>query len=131
MVWFIFIGALAIGALGRHAGSAPLAHFGDVAAAGGAVLILLSWLAAKPERRTGNFYVSAIDGYGQAVLVTGPYPTREAAESDVERVAGQAGRIDMTGIGLDRAAADYSWGVSESPDQHVGVANESLGFASR
>lgn len=112
-----------IGARLPAGGVGPLlTRYAAIAGVVGAVWLLLAFLdrRRKPAKMAAYFYVSAIQD-GRAVLVTGPYASRDLAAADIARVRGALAEHGS----LDRA---YSWGVSESPDRFDGLANAELGF---
>lgn len=104
-----------------------VSHSGAVAAGAGVVVLIVLMLirnlrpAATPVPT--YYYVSAIRG-GVALLVTGPYPSRDAAALDVARV--QACSVQLDALREGGASNFYSWGVSESGVRHEGVANKLL-----
>lgn len=101
-----------------------ISHWGAVAAGFGAVVLifflLIRNLRPSPTVPT-YFYVSAIRADGVAIMVTGPYPSRDAAALDVARVQARSSEFDG-------ASNSYGWGVSESSVRHEGVANKLLNF---
>ncbi|AGB27109.1 hypothetical protein Mycsm_07008 (plasmid) [Mycobacterium sp. JS623] len=110
-----------IGARLPAGGAGPLlTRYAAIAGIVGVVWLLLAFLDRRHQPAQAYFYVSAIQD-GRAVLVTGPYATRDLAAGDIARVRGALAEHGS----LDRA---YSWGVSESPDRFDGLANAELGF---
>ncbi|TXI65340.1 hypothetical protein [Mycolicibacterium mageritense] len=101
-----------------------VSHSGAVAAGAGVglliVLLLIRNLRPAPTAPT-YFYVSAIRADGVAIMVTGPYPSRDAAALDVARVQARSSEFDG-------ASNSYGWGVSESSVRHEGIANKLLNF---
>lgn len=105
-------------------GGVSFVHYGAAYAAIGAVIVAVQLLTRRrpPPPSPSFYYVSAIHD-GQAVFVTGPYPSHDAAAVDIPNVrdalmkeqGGESGRF-------------ISWGVSESPHRYEGRANALLGF---
>ncbi|MBU8839072.1 hypothetical protein [Mycolicibacterium goodii] len=102
-----------------------VSQYGAVAAGAGVVILLVLMVIRNLRPATTAaptyFYVSAIRVDGAAILVTGPYPSRDAAALDVARVQARSTE-------LDAAADSYAWGVSESSVRHEGLANKLLNF---
>ncbi|KMO82590.1 hypothetical protein [Mycolicibacterium chlorophenolicum] len=108
-----------------HEGSIgpSLTRYAVIAGVLGAILLLIEILGRRHTDRQPRtyFYVSATRIQdGQALLITGPYATRDLAAGDIQRVRGE---LERRGLG-----PEYSWGVSESPDRFDGRLNAELGF---
>lgn len=109
---------------GLHEGSIGLllTRYAVIAGVLGAILLLIEVLGRRrTDRQPTYFYVSATRIQdGQALLITGPYSTRDLAAGDIPRVRGE---LERRGLG-----PEFSWGVSESPDRFDGRLNAELGF---
>lgn len=71
------------------------------------------------------YYVSCLNDDGsKRALVTGPYPTKAAADSDVSRVQLAAEAL----LTSDPDAAWYQWGTARSDVRREGKHNAALGF---
>lgn len=100
-----------------------LTRYAVIAGVLGAILLLIEVLGRRHTDRQPRtyFYVSATRIQdGQALLITGPYATRDLAAGDIQRVRGE---LERRGLG-----PEFSWGVSESPDRFDGRLNAELGF---